>query len=37
MNRKEKIMEILSHSGVYFGVVEAITDLILEALDNDNK
>jgi len=33
MDRKEKIMEILSLNGVYFGIVESITDQILDVVD----
>jgi len=33
---KETIMHILSINGVYYGIVENITDQILEVVDNEN-
>jgi len=37
MDRIEKIVEILSLNGVYFGICYSVAEQILEVLDNDNK
>lgn len=36
MNNKEKIMDVLVKNGVYGGIVEMVSEDILEVLKDDN-